>query len=58
MIKVVWAVVVGVLAMLGCFFIAGNFEVFAWDAGERFVFLLVTVFAFGATITCPIFKEL
>ena len=58
MINVVWAVVVAVLTMLGCFFVAGNFDVFSWDSGGRLTLLLITVFAFGVTITFPIFKEL
>lgn len=57
-IRAVWGVLVSLVAIGACFFIAGNLDPFSWGGGSRAAMVFVVFFAFGMTVTCPFLKEL
>jgi hypothetical protein len=57
MIRVIWAVSMTVIALLACFFVAGNFDPLSWEPAGRAFTVLIAVVVCVLTATCPFLVE-
>lgn len=51
--RILWAVPLTLLALAACFFVAGDLDAFGWDPASRAFTVIIAVFVFAATVTCP-----
>lgn len=57
MIRAIWAVAMTIIALLACFFVAGDIDPLNWEPAGRAFTVLIALFAAGMTATCPFIEE-
>jgi hypothetical protein len=53
MVRIALGVLMTLIAIGACFFVAGNLDPFSWDGGGRFLTVFIAIATFGLTVTCP-----
>jgi hypothetical protein len=53
MVRIALGVMMTLIAIGACFFVAGNLDPSRWDAGGRFITVFIVLATFGLTVTCP-----
>lgn len=51
--RIALGLLMALVAIGTCFFVAGNLDPFSWDAGGRAITAFIAIATFALTVTCP-----